>query len=60
MKKLSKFEKFYNDLCFKEDLFLNFRIYDIINKESFQDPIFINICREIGKPDEIQIFNRIY
>lgn len=51
-KKLSKFEKFYNDLCFKEDLFLNFRIYDIINKESFQDPIFINICREIGKPDE--------
>ena len=60
MKKLSKFEKFFNDLCFKEDLFY-LCIYDIINKESFQDPIFINICREIGKPDKAyKIFNRIY
>lgn len=51
-KKLSKFEKFYNELCLKEDLFLNFRIYDIINKESFEDPIFINIYNKIGKTDE--------
>jgi len=54
--KLSRFEKFYLDLCTKEKLFLNFHIHQEYCEAAIVDPIFISLITKVGDKDTFYNF----